>query len=388
MMISRTEQEIIRSWKGSIDIPLVSICTITYNQEKYIKEALNSLLMQETNFPFEVLINDDFSTDNTGNIIREYENKYPHIIKPIYQKENQAGKGINPDAAFNYLRAKGKYIALCEGDDYWIDKNKLQYQIEKMKEHDNCQISFHPAIIVDDQIVTERVLSRHLKYDKIFNVSTVIEKNGGFFPTASIIFEKVVINNMPEFFQHADAGDYFLQIFGSLNGGALYLEKVMSARRIHNQGVWTSIVDNFEARKELALNMTETIQKLDEFLDFKYHKEIMDFIGSNFLLILRNKKININDRIDLFGICKDYFSTKEHIAQQYFFIKEEEQLNGVQINNIRDSAIALEKENIKLAHNLMEIAHKARPNGSFIEEKLNEYKSIIKGNDCDSEKND
>jgi len=111
-------------------IPLVSISCITYNHENYIRDTIEGFLMQKTNFNFEVLIHDDASTDYTAEIIREYEKKYPDIIKPIYQKENQYSKGVKISPKIQYPRAKGKYIAGCEGDDYWTDSYKLQKQVD------------------------------------------------------------------------------------------------------------------------------------------------------------------------------------------------------------------------------------------------------------------
>ena len=113
---------------------MVSICCITYNQEKFIRQALDGFLMQKTNFKYEIIIHDDASTDNTANIILEYEKKYPDIIKPIYQTENQYSKGKKP-TLITYKAAQGKYIALCEGDDYWIDENKLQLQVDYMEKN-------------------------------------------------------------------------------------------------------------------------------------------------------------------------------------------------------------------------------------------------------------
>lgn len=135
----RMQEDIKRGWKK--DLLVVSICCITYNHEKYISDALDGFLMQETDFPFEILIHDDASTDNTPDIIRKYEEKYPDIIKPIFQKENQKsklGSGMNP--TFNYPRAKGKYIALCEGDDYWTEPLKLQKQVKFLEARDEYSL--------------------------------------------------------------------------------------------------------------------------------------------------------------------------------------------------------------------------------------------------------
>lgn len=110
--------------------PLVSIDFITYNHEAYIRDALEGFLMQKTNFTFEVLIHDDASTDQTANIIQEYEKKYPDIIKPIYQTENQYSKGVEITTQIQFPHARGKYIALCKGDDYRKDHFKLQKQVD------------------------------------------------------------------------------------------------------------------------------------------------------------------------------------------------------------------------------------------------------------------
>lgn len=123
------------------NLPLVSISCITYNHAPYIRQCLDGFLMQKTNFKFEVLIHDDASIDGTEEIIREYEAKYPDIIKALYEEENQWRKGRRGSKTFNYPRAKGKYIALCEGDDYWIDPYKLQKQVdflEKNSEYGLC----------------------------------------------------------------------------------------------------------------------------------------------------------------------------------------------------------------------------------------------------------
>lgn len=109
---------------------IISVCCLAYNHEKYIRECLEGFINQKTDFTFEVLIHDDASTDKTAEIIREFEVKYPKIIKPIYQSENQYSKGIAVSSKYNLSRAKGKYIAMCEGDDYWTDPLKLQKQVD------------------------------------------------------------------------------------------------------------------------------------------------------------------------------------------------------------------------------------------------------------------
>ena len=126
----RTESEIVSSWKGNPSFTMVSILCLTYNHEKYIESALKGFLMQLTDFPIEVLIHEDASSDKTAKIIRKYEYLYPTIIKPIYQAENQWSKNKEIIRKLEYDRIRGKYVAYCEGDDYWIDSKKLQKQVD------------------------------------------------------------------------------------------------------------------------------------------------------------------------------------------------------------------------------------------------------------------
>lgn len=143
--------------------PLVSICSLTYNHENYVSQAIEGFLMQKTTFPIEIIIHDDASTDNTTNIIREYENRYPDIIKPIYQNENQWSKGIRPSPTYVWPCAKGKYIAICEGDDYWTDPYKLQKQVDFLEVNPDYGLVF-----TDADFLYERDGKLIPAYDKTF----------------------------------------------------------------------------------------------------------------------------------------------------------------------------------------------------------------------------
>ena len=112
------------------EVPLVSINCLVYNHEPYLRDCFEGFVIQKTDFPFEILVHDDASTDKSALIISEYTEKYPSLFLPIYQKENQYSKGVKVSDTFQYPRAKGKYIALCEGDDYWTDPMKLQKQVD------------------------------------------------------------------------------------------------------------------------------------------------------------------------------------------------------------------------------------------------------------------
>lgn len=125
--------------------PLVSVVCDVFNHEPFIEDALKGFVMQETNFPFEVLIHDDASTDESARLIQRYADRYPHLIKPIYQKENQYSQGVSIWLTYQFSRVKGKYIALCEGDDYWTDPHKLQKQVDFLETNPEYTLCFHNA---------------------------------------------------------------------------------------------------------------------------------------------------------------------------------------------------------------------------------------------------
>lgn len=150
-MLNRTQEEIISKWKSKdTEHPLVSIKCLAYNHERYIAQTLDGFLSQETDFPFEVIVNDDASTDKTADVIREYEKKFPLIVKPLYQAENLYSKRDESlDRAVD-VNLKGKYVAICEGDDYWTLPNKLQTQADFLESHDDYFAIGHSVQIVDD----------------------------------------------------------------------------------------------------------------------------------------------------------------------------------------------------------------------------------------------
>ncbi|WP_217645440.1 glycosyltransferase family 2 protein [Oceanisphaera psychrotolerans] len=147
----RAESEIMANWKGDLSQPLVSIVCHTYNHVNYIKDALNGFLMQETDFPFEIIVHDDASTDGTTEIVKEYVEIYSNIIVPVIQSENKWSKGVMP-RSFTFPKVRGKYIALCEGDDYWVSASKLKSQVSNFK----CGVSlvFHDSIRCENFLVS------------------------------------------------------------------------------------------------------------------------------------------------------------------------------------------------------------------------------------------
>ena len=138
-----------------METPMVSICTVAYNHAPFIQQCMDGVLMQKTSFPIELLIHDDASTDETADIIREYEACHPDVIKAIYQTENQYSKGYQIWAKYLFPNVRGKYIALCDGDDYWTDPLKLQKQVDFLETHPDyaiCGGKYRTLVIDQDKI--------------------------------------------------------------------------------------------------------------------------------------------------------------------------------------------------------------------------------------------
>lgn len=307
----------------------VSIICIAYNHEKYIRDALDGFVKQKTNFNFEVLIHDDASTDSTADIIREYEKKYPELIKPVYQKENQYSKGVKISKNYLYPNAKGKYIAICEGDDYWIDEYKLQKQFDVLEMHpeiDGCVHSVQKKSAIDG---CEKGYIEPLHKEGIIPIESVIKGGGEFIGTNSIMYRSELINSNYKFKQILEI-DYATQILIALRGGIYYLKDCMSVYRVLASGSWTiRMQKNPQALDELSLKIIKMLQVLDEETEFKYHETIKETIlERNCYIEARNGKIK-NLFFNLIANRYDGFSKKEKIVLMLRALKN----NGRKIKN-------------------------------------------------------
>jgi glycosyltransferase involved in cell wall biosynthesis len=291
----KSETEIIESWKINLQMPLVSICCMTYNQAEYIEDALRGFLMQETDFRYEILIHDDASTDGTKDILVGYQKKYPNIIKLILQETNQYSKGINP--FFEYLVPKcfGVYIAICEGDDYWISIDKLQNQVKALKENDGIGICFHSTKIIDCRNGVESFSKIHRK--TYFELKELISLGASLMPTASIVAKKSLILDMPDFVKYSPVGDYFIQVCCGINGG-LYLDEYYSVYRMLAKNSWTK--SNISSVKKFTKNTSEMmccLEKLNTWLVTKnYENNGINKMKANLILqhiVLSVRAMNI-----------------------------------------------------------------------------------------------
>ncbi len=253
---------------------LVSVITNAYNQEKYIRDTLDGFLMQKTDFGFECLVHDDASTDSTADIIREYENRYPDIIRPTYEIENQYSQHVFLEQAFHYPKAFGEYIAECEGDDYWTDPYKLQKQVEALETHPDVDICAHAAMVEENGKITGEYQPNHKA--GILPVEDVILGGGGFVATASLMYRKSVVENIPKFHQ-IDMVDYGMQILGSLRGGMLFLEDNMAVYRYMAEGSWTEAMRKSREKKKANCDlMIRMLEQLDIDTKKRFHDSVTE----------------------------------------------------------------------------------------------------------------
>ena len=238
---------------------------ITYNHGPYIRQALSSVFAQITDFNFEVVIGDDYSTDDTRAIILEFERRYPGRITRLFHDEN-IGMIANQNAVFAACR--GEYIAMLEGDDYWTDPLKLNLQVDAMKRWPQCRMSFHPC----RETKHGRRMSWWGHREKTFPTQAVVAHGGYFCPTPSLMLKREVVESLPEFLDLAPAGDYYLQILGSLGGGALYLPRIMCAYRVNSSGSWSDSFLSLETRQAFRFRTLETMECMDKYLNFEFNK--------------------------------------------------------------------------------------------------------------------
>ncbi len=224
--------------------PLVSICCVTYNHAATVEQALESFLAQRGDMDVEILIHDDASTDATPEILRRYAQLYPDVVKPLFETQNQYRKGTAMDATFNFPRAAGKYIALCEGDDYWTDPHKLKKQIDCLGEHPGCTFCFTNGFVLDaSSEAPQRPFIPYYPEDaahftpetREYDLSEITRLS--FIPTASFLFPREALEAVPPelLLSPCPNGDLRLKLLLTAAGKAVYLHAFTCVYRLSSQ---------------------------------------------------------------------------------------------------------------------------------------------------------
>lgn len=249
---------------------VVSVCCITYNHAKYIKQCLDGIIAQKTSFKYEIIINDDCSTDGTTEIVKRYADEYPELIRPIFHEENQWSKGIKRIlATFVYPQAKGKYIALCEGDDYWIDPYKLQKQVAILENNIDCSLVLsngYTGPSYKDRNIINPYGEQPSGY---IDIHSLLISSGGLVPTASMCYRSS-LNKMPEFFYDCPVGDKPLRMWCAINGRVFYDN---TPQVFYRQNVGGSFTNRVKVDKPYAYYVYSGFCNfLDHFNDYTTHR--------------------------------------------------------------------------------------------------------------------
>ena len=309
-MINKSEQEIMSTWKGDVDSPLVSVRCTTYNHIDSLGEALDSFLEQVTDFPFEVVVHDDASTDGTTDLLLSYKEKYPHIIKTIIQKENQYSKHNKAISQALYSHMHGKYIAVCEGDDLWTDSHKLQLQHDYMEEHPECSLCVHNT-------TKHNLLTKKDTYFSDWKEDVHIMKPeevffGWYVHTSSSFYKKELLDYREQF-PAVWCGDYAYLICAYALGTVAWINRVMSQYNYNNQAgvTWHN--------KQLRKKETDREEKRAEFLkeynritDYRFNEIVTQRINRIKAVVILSNRLEINS-------CKDFKKFKEEISNTEWY---------------------------------------------------------------------
>ena len=232
----------------------VSILCLTYNHAKTLRDTLEGFLQQKTDFGFEAVINEDCSTDGTAEILQEYEARYPDVIRPVYQTENQYSKNICIEHELLLPLARGEYIAFCEGDDYWTDPEKLRLQVEFLDAHPDYSACVHNTVAhySDTNRPDERMFPS--VGDRDLDFARVAKGLHLSFHTSSMVMRREFVENPPEFLLNSQAygfTDYPQALWLAHNGKIRFLDRSMSVYRIgSNPEAWSSNQARFYERRK------------------------------------------------------------------------------------------------------------------------------------------
>jgi len=313
-MTNFTEKQIMKNWVGTFNKPLLSICVISYNQEEYIEDALDSFLMQKTEFPFEIVIDDDASDDGTAIIISRYKSRFPNIIKSNSRKKNI---GSRRNFIENIKRATGKYIAFCDGDDYWIDPFKLQKQVDFLERNEDFSIcasryEVHP---------TRKISNFKGEYTH----SDLLKKN--ILGTLTVVFRSRLINSkMFEILDNKPVCDWIMWLYLSKYGKIKILEDISAVYRVHDKGIFSSL--SWFGQLKIELDFYKSIYSDNFFTD--RDRDIMRISAKRRILIILNdlhdiidsQKIDILDKYDFFLSSVSIFLARVFLkSNRQFYLK-------------------------------------------------------------------
>lgn len=267
--------------------PVISVIVTTYNQEKYIADALDSILMQKDCPDFEIIIGNDYSTDSTAEIIEKYRRKFPEVIK-VLQRTKNLGMQLNLKDCI--LNCSGSYVAICEGDDYWIDCYKLKKQYELLKSSDNASFCFSD-IYIKNEISGKAGLKRHFKSLKkklpcCFTFENLVENQNPVCNFSCCMYKKEAFKYIPESYWHTKSADFLLHMYLLDNSVGIFLKDICSVYRINNNSIYASI-----EKEQKIVNQISAILNYNEIFENKYKKSFYILMQKTLRDLLKEKVI-------------------------------------------------------------------------------------------------
>jgi glycosyltransferase involved in cell wall biosynthesis len=246
----------------------VSVPLLAYNQEQYLRQAIDSVLMQQVEFDYELIIGEDCSTDGTADIAGDYAQRHPDKVRVLFQDRETAerlrhrGLGGKLNFITTLAACRGEYIALLDGDDYWTDPLKLQKQVDFFETHPECAICFHNVVAVDANGKPAEKLCP-VDQAEISDFEQLLW--GNFIPTCSVMYRREPMPTIPDWFLTAKIGDWPLNLLKAQHGKIGYINQVMAAYRLHASGVWTR-----RRRSHQILTSIKVLDNIDRDFHFKY----------------------------------------------------------------------------------------------------------------------
>lgn len=274
---------------------MVTIRCTVFNHERYLRECLEGFVMQKTNFRFEAIVHDDASTDGSAAIIKEYAEKYPAIIKPIYETENQYSKHDGSLGRIMREHTHGKYVAFCEGDDYWTDPLKLQKQVDALENNPGCKICFG----ITETMSCEGVPTGHFLPSSISHIGNFITMedfcreqftHGQWFGhTSTFCYLRTVDEKRAELaktvFKDFPYGDILVILTGLLNGKGYFIHDVMSRYRLNSGGFNSRMKANTNKAIMVENKLIKGMMAFDAYTNGVYHRHIANRIGRSECII-------------------------------------------------------------------------------------------------------
>lgn len=246
------------------------ICTV-YNHVRYLRQCLDSLVAQETVFPYRIIVHDDASTDGSADIVAEYAERHPDKVIPVLQKDNLYSRGIS---RYPYLMPliEGRYVAVCEGDDYWCDPRKLQTQYRYREDHPECSLCTHLTYLLDEEMGSiVGVLPRSGGMGQSYSTSDVIVGGGGLFGTNSMFYKAEYYGRRPDSFKRWGIGDWPLCIYLSTQGEVHCIGEALSVYRMNALGSWSARNKDADVRRRSDERIVCGLDRADAYTGFEFH---------------------------------------------------------------------------------------------------------------------